>query len=79
MKGNSIDAQISRLKAALRTHPMTTIQIRRDLDIKEVAARIWDLRNKHNCEIHTEMIEDETHPGSKQKVARYSLIRGVAR
>lgn len=79
MKGNSIQAQITRLKAALKLHPMTTIEIRRELDIMEVAARIWDLRNKHGCEIHTEMIEEETQPGLKHKVARYSLIRGVVK
>jgi len=77
MKGNSILAQITRLKVALKLRPMTTIEIRRELDIMEVAARIWDLRNKYGCEIHTQMIEEETQPGLKHKVARYSLIREV--
>ena len=75
MKGNSIQAQITRLKTALKTRSMTTIEIRNKLDIMEVAARIWDLRHKHGCEIHTEMIDDETRPGLKHRVARYSLIR----
>jgi len=78
MKGNTIQAQICRLKEALKQRPMTTIEIRRELDIMEVAARIWDLRHKHGCDIHARFIEDETQPGYKHKVARYSFIGEVS-
>jgi len=73
---NSIKAQVSRLLPALKIKPMTTFEIRNDLDIMEVAARIWDLRHKYGCEINREMVEVESPSGNKHRVARYSLIHG---
>ncbi|RLL52187.1 hypothetical protein D8Y20_07865 [Mariprofundus sp. EBB-1] len=74
LKDTSTAAQCMRLKAALKVHPMNTNEIRHGLDIMEVAARIWDLRNKYGCDIHTQMIEVENDIGVKHKIALYSLI-----
>jgi len=76
MMDNSIKAQVSRLFAALKIKPMTTFEIRQELDIMEVGSRICDLRHKYGCEIHTEMVVVESPLGNKHRVARYSLIHG---
>ena len=71
----STAAQCMRSKSALNdTAIMNTYEIRHDLDIMEVAARIWDLRNKYGCDIHTQMLWVESELGIKHKIAHYSLI-----
>ncbi|MDQ6967459.1 MAG: helix-turn-helix domain-containing protein [Mariprofundaceae bacterium] len=78
LNDTSAAAQCMRLKAALNdTAIMNTYEIRHDLDIMEVAARIWDLRNKYGCDIHTQMLDVESGLGVKHKIAHYSLISEI--
>ncbi len=78
LKDTSTAAQCMRLKRALDDRPlMNTNEIRHDLDIMEVAARIWDLRNKYGCDINTQMLWVESGLGVKHKIAHYSLISEI--
>jgi len=75
LKDTSTAAQCMRLLSALREQSViNTNEIRHGLDIMEVAARIWDLRNKYGCEIHTQMLWVESALGVRHKIAHYSLI-----
>jgi len=75
LKDTSTAAQCKRLLAALRDqNVINTNEIRHDLDIMEVAARIWDLRNKYGCDIHMQKLWVESDLGVKHKIAHYSLI-----
>jgi len=78
LKDTSVTAQCMRLKAALNnTAIINTYEIRNNLDIMEVGARIWDLRNKYGCDIHTQMLWVESDLGVKHKIAHYSLISEI--
>ncbi|MDX8384432.1 MAG: helix-turn-helix domain-containing protein [Ghiorsea sp.] len=73
----NIKEQCNRLTAALHKEPMTTVSIRKNLDIMSPAARIFELRHKYGYEIDVRMVTDETYPNQKHKVALYSLISEV--
>jgi len=54
---------------------MTTLEIRRDLDILGVGPRIFDLRHKHGMSIVTSWIDELTSDGGMlHRVARYVLM-----
>ncbi|CAG9244911.1 helix-turn-helix domain-containing protein [Paraburkholderia caribensis] len=72
--GNSIEAQRARLLEALEKGPLTTIEIRRDLDILMPAARIWDLRHRLGKNISMEWADQPTDGGRMHRVARYCLL-----
>ena len=61
--------QNSRLLSALKKHPMTTLEIIRDLAIVRPAARIAELRDSNR--IDTRMIEVTNRFGDVCRVARY--------
>lgn len=70
--GNSADAQRARLLEALRSGPLSTLDIRRQLDVLMPAARVFELRHSgHN--IMTSWSDEPTDSGQMHRVARYSL------
>jgi Helix-turn-helix domain len=70
--------QCARLLDELRLRSMTTVEIRRDLDIMMPAARIFDLKADGE-NIITSLEVAETRPGHRhKKVARYALLSGEA-
>jgi hypothetical protein len=71
--GNSIEAQRARLLEALECGPLTTIEIRRDLDIMMPAARVWDLRHRSGKNISMAWTDRPTDGGRMHRVALYSL------
>jgi Helix-turn-helix domain len=71
--GNSADHQRARLLQALEERPMTTLDIRRDLDILGVAPRVFELRHKHGKHITTTWADEPTDGGRLHRVARYTL------
>lgn len=73
-KGNSASAQRKRLLEALRIKPMSTIEIRRKLDILGVAPRILELRRKGNS-ILTQWHVEPTECGRLHRVALYVLVK----
>lgn len=72
--GNSANAQRQRLVAALKHRPMSTIEIRRELDILGVAPRVFELRSK-GFEILTHWRQEPTECGKLHRVALYVLVK----
>ena len=77
--GNSGCNQRQRIVEALARFSLTTPEIRRHLDVMEVATRVWELRNVHGHNIDKIMVDDRTDLGRKHKVALYTLIQYVAK
>ena len=75
--GNSIENQHKRIIQGLARTSLTTPEIRKHLDVMEVAARIWELRRKCGHTIEKVMVEDRTDAGRKHKVALYTLVNYV--
>ncbi len=72
---NSAKAQRDRLKQALRVRPMTTIEIRRDLDILMPATRVFELRARGE-NISKFWKSEATDCGELHQVALYVLQAG---
>ncbi|MEI7670315.1 MAG: helix-turn-helix domain-containing protein [Pseudomonadota bacterium] len=70
---NSTEAQRKKLLIALMQRPMTTIEIRRDLDILGVAPRILELR-RNGYNILTFWKQEPTESGKLHRVALYALL-----
>lgn len=70
--GNSTEAQRQRLLKALRERPMTTIEIRRDLDILMPATRIFELKRLGE-KVSTFWKREPTESGKTHLVALYVL------
>ncbi len=75
--GNSAFAQRLRLLDALRKRPMSTIEIRRELDILGVAQRIMELRCR-GYRIDRNWIDVATDCGKLHRVALYALLGTVS-
>ncbi len=74
-QGNAANTQAQRLLTALKAlGSLTTIEIRKHLDILAPAARIYDLRYRQNQEIVLSWETSETDAGVKHKIGRYSLV-----
>jgi hypothetical protein len=74
-QGNEANTQAKRLLIALKSlGSLTTIEIRRHLDILAPAARIFDLRYRQNQNILLSWETTETDAGIKHKIGRYSLV-----
>ena len=73
---NSTKAQRQRLLAALRNRAMSTIEIRRELDILGVAPRVFELRRR-GFEILTHWRQEPTECGKLHRVALYVLTKGA--
>ncbi|WP_412548887.1 helix-turn-helix domain-containing protein [Ralstonia pseudosolanacearum] len=71
---NSTEAQRTRLLAALRRGPVTTIEARRDLDILMPAARVFELRHREGYDIALYWVQEATQAGRLHRVARYALM-----
>ncbi|MFM0543997.1 helix-turn-helix domain-containing protein [Paraburkholderia strydomiana] len=71
---NSVADQRARLLEALETGPLTTIEIRRDLDIMMPAARVWELRHRLGKDIAMVWTDRPTDGGRMHRVALYSLL-----
>ena len=69
----STAAQRSRLLAALRNGPVSTIKARHELDIMMPAARIHELRHKDGMEIITQWCKELNPEGGEHRVAYYVL------
>lgn len=72
--GNDTRNQRLRLRAALARFPLTTIEIRRDLDCMMPGTRVWELRHRDGLNIVTEWAEQTTDAGKAHRVARYVLV-----
>ena len=75
---NAAADQRSRILAALRTAPITTIQARRELDILMPAARVHELRHRYGHEIDLVWVREQTECGRWHKVGMY-VLQGEAR
>lgn len=71
---NSTHSQCMRLLEALRHHPVTTIEARRDLDILMPAARVFGLKALGH-KINTLWTEECTFSNRKHRIACYVLVR----
>lgn len=65
--------QCRALLQALRTRPMTSLDILQSLGIYRASARVHDLRNEGE-RIATELITVDNRGGESCRVARYSLL-----
>lgn len=75
--GNSTEAQRHRILIHLQSiGPITTIEMRRDLDILMPGARIHELRHKFGKNITTVWAHQPTECGKLHRVARYFLAGG---
>lgn len=79
LHSNSAASQRQRLEEALRQSKagLSTVEIRRDLDIMMPGTRIWELRWNHGLNIQTIDCVDTTEAGGEHSVARYVLMSGV--
>ena len=72
-KSNSLAVQRARLLEHLKEFGSgTTIELRRDLDVLQVATRIFELRKLGHV-IHTVWTYQKTDCGNVHKIARYVL------
>jgi Helix-turn-helix domain len=71
-----VDSAAQRLRALelMRTGPKSTIQLRRDGDILQPAARIFELKAR-GYEIVTHWVQQATDCGTLHRVALYALMR----
>ncbi|MEI6730188.1 MAG: helix-turn-helix domain-containing protein, partial [Pseudomonadota bacterium] len=74
ISGNSTKAQQQRLLLALKKQPLTTIAIRRNLDIIAPAPRVFELRHKYGYDIITHWKYEPTDCGKLHRVALYALL-----
>jgi hypothetical protein len=72
---NTASAQRARLLCALRRGPITTVSIRRDLDILQPMARVLELRQAGH-RIVTAWTYQETAQGRTHRVGMYCLLAG---
>lgn len=70
---NSAEGQRARLLEALQRSPMTTIEIRHELDILMPAARIWELKHREGKNIEKVWVDRPTAAGNMHRVALYVL------
>jgi hypothetical protein len=70
---NSAEGQRARLLDALKIGPLTTIEIRHDLDILMPAARIFELRHGGGHNIEKIWVDRPTAAGNLHRVALYLL------
>src|SRR5579862_3771809 len=70
---NSAEAQRYRLLEALRKGPLTTIEVRHDLDIMMPAARVYELRHDESHDIEMIWVNRPTAAGNLHRVALYVL------
>jgi hypothetical protein len=70
---NSAEGQRARLLEALKIGPLTTIEIRHDLDIMMPAARIFELRYGGGQNIERIWVDRPTAAGNMHRVALYVL------
>ncbi len=70
---NSSALQRQKLLAALRKSPMSTLEIRRELDILGVAPRIFELKAR-GYKIITHWVHEATDSGNIHKIALYVLL-----
>lgn len=75
-KGDSSAIQRVRLMEALRPFPLSTIEIRRHLDIMHPAGRVQELREEGH-EIQTVRTREFSEVGLPHNVARYVLAKEV--
>ena len=68
--------QRKRLLEAFRSRPMSTIQIRHELDVFQPAARIHELRHDEGFNIITHWEKQETPEGYMHRIAKYVLLSG---
>ncbi len=68
--------QRKRLIDARRKRPLSTIQIRHELDVFQPAARIFELRHDQGYNIITQWDKQETPEGYMHRVAKYVLLAG---
>lgn len=73
-RGNSVDDQRARLLEALEARPLTTIDIRRDLDIMMPAARVFELRHAGKNIVTTWADQPTDGSGRTHRVALYALL-----
>ena len=73
---NSAKNQRNRLLAALRNGPLTTLEIRHQLDILGVAPRVFELRHNLGHNIETHWAHDNNPGGGSHSVASYVLKVG---
>lgn len=73
---NSLESQRERLAEELRKGPLTTLEIRHQLDILGVAPRIFELRHSHNLNIQTHWSDAINPGGTRHRVAKYFLMPG---
>lgn len=71
---NSSDAQRARLLEALQKGPLTTIEIRHELDIMMPAARVFELRHGDGHNIVMNWVGRSTAAGNLHRVALYALM-----
>ena len=73
---NSAAAQRTKLLAALRKHPVSTIHAREELDIMAPAPRVFELRHNQCLNILTHWKREPTACGKDHRVAEYVLLSG---
>ncbi len=74
LHSNSPESQRQRILAELRRQPLSTIKIRRDLDILGPAPRIFELKHKLGYDIRTMWTWEPTECAQLHRVAYYHLI-----
>jgi hypothetical protein len=72
---NSVEVQRQRILDRLRIGPASTLQLRSELDVLAVGARIFELR-RDGHPIDTLTVTEATACGQPHRVARYYLRRG---
>jgi hypothetical protein len=70
---NSAEGQRARLLEALKRGPLTTIEIRHDLDVLMPAARVFELRHNEGHDIEKIWVSRHTAAGNLHRVALYVL------
>ncbi|MBL8316089.1 MAG: helix-turn-helix domain-containing protein [Rubrivivax sp.] len=75
LHSNSVEVQRQRILDRLRIGPATTLEIRAELDVLAVGARIFELR-RDGHDIGTISVTETTACGQPHRVARYFLRRG---
>ena len=71
--GISAQVQRTRIRLALARFSLTTVEIRRYLDVFEVGARICELRHMDGCNVVTTIVVVHTETGYAHRCALYSL------
>lgn len=75
---SSTKSQRERIIDRLKEGPVTTQELREELEILSPTARMSEIKKMYGCEIHTMRVDYTSPSGTTRKIAQYVMTRSPA-